>query len=135
MGRKQDVGHLRSFGCVGYARVPEELIKSKLDPQLVKYAMVGYSSHGYRLYNKNACIVVTSQDIIFEEGTGHQTLVLPDEDDLISTAQLPNDVTTPTSPYPRQQVAPRIRPTDGPLHAEPVVAPPPEAVPPLQCSS
>jgi len=31
MGRKQDISHLRPFGCVAYAQVPAELMASKLD--------------------------------------------------------------------------------------------------------
>lgn len=75
-GKRQDVGHLRPFGCIGYARVPEELIRSKLDPRSVKYVMVGYSSYGYRLYDRTHRLIVTSQSIVFEEGVTESQLLL-----------------------------------------------------------
>jgi hypothetical protein len=41
-GRKQDIAHLRPFGCVAYAQVPAELVASKLDPRSIKYILIGY---------------------------------------------------------------------------------------------
>lgn len=80
--------------------------------------MVGYSSHGYRLYDKNTRVIVTSRDVIFEEGVGHRTLEIPEDDDLVSNSPVPLNETAHTIPYPRQQIAPRVRPNDGPLHSE-----------------
>ncbi|KAG5717498.1 Copia protein, partial [Termitomyces sp. T112] len=121
MGKKQDVGHLHPFGCVGYARVPEELTRSKLDPRSVKYILVGYSSHGYHLYDKAHRLIITSRDVIFEEGSGHRTVQMLDDDSLEnSTVTLQNPATSLILPV-RQQITPRIRATDGPLH--PVEAP------------
>ena len=94
------MGHLHPFGCIAYARVPNELIRSKLDPRSVKYVMVGYSTHGYRLYNRNTRLIITSRDVIFEEGVGHRPMAYPDEDDLVSSTPIPVNPVAPPIPPP-----------------------------------
>lgn len=118
LGKRQDVGHLCSFGCIGYARVPKKLIRSKLDSRSVKYVMVGYSSHGYRLYDRVNRLIVTSQNVIFKEGSGHRTIAVPDDNDLESSVPVYINSTTPPVLAPRQQIVPRIRHSDGPLHPD-----------------
>lgn len=66
-GRRQRVDHLRPWGCWAWAKVPDELIKSKLDPRSVKAWLVGYTNSGYRLYDQGTRLIMTSQDVIFKE--------------------------------------------------------------------
>ena len=77
-GRKQDIPHLCLFGCVAYAQVPVELVASKLDPQSVKYILIGYYGHGaYKLFDSVMGTVIKARNIIFEEGPSHLTLPQP----------------------------------------------------------
>ena len=51
-GRKPDVSHLRVFGLLGWAHVPKQVRKGKLESQAVKVRMLGWwvdESKGYRL--------------------------------------------------------------------------------------
>ena len=77
-GRKQDVSHLHPFGCVTYAQVLVGLVASKLDPQSVKYVLIGYYGHGaYKLFDSVTGAVIKAQNVIFEEGQSHLTLPQP----------------------------------------------------------
>ena len=51
-GKCSSISHLRIFGCVAYAHVPEEM-RRKLDDRSHKCIFVGYSeeSKAYKLYN------------------------------------------------------------------------------------
>ena len=57
--RKPNVSHLRVFGCIAYAHIPD-IGKQKLDKKAEKLHFVGYSkaSKGYCLLNENKKIVV-----------------------------------------------------------------------------
>lgn len=117
-GRRQRVDHLRPWGCLAWAKVPKELVKSKLDPRSVKAQLVGYANSGYQLYEPGTRSIVTSWDVIFEEGKGHRALtILSDEDDE-PQPPLPafHADTAPGLILPRQPIAPRIQPNSGPLH-------------------
>ena len=78
--RKPDVSHLRVFGSVAYAHVPDALRK-KLDPKAVECRMVGYSetSKAYRLWNPNTRRVILSRDVIFQEETVGEVAFPPEE--------------------------------------------------------
>lgn len=67
-GRKADVSHIRVFGCVAYAHVPDKL-RNKLDHKSEKAIFIGYSnqSKAYHLYNPVTKKVVTSRDVKFAE--------------------------------------------------------------------
>ncbi len=41
-GNKQNVSHLRVFGCITYVHVPDEM-RLKLDPKAEKCIFIGYS--------------------------------------------------------------------------------------------
>ncbi|THH11469.1 hypothetical protein EW146_g8023 [Bondarzewia mesenterica] len=70
-GRCPHVEHLRAYGSVAYAKVPDER-RTKLDGKTVKCLLVGY--HGrdsYCLYKLASGHVFVSRDIVFDEGLGH----------------------------------------------------------------
>ena len=65
---KHNVVHLKVFGCVTYAHVPDELRK-KLDNKGHKCIFVGYSedTKAYKLYDLIARRVIISCDVQFVE--------------------------------------------------------------------
>jgi len=67
-GQKPAIKHLRVFGCIAYAHVPEHLRK-KLDDRGEKCIFVGYSqlSKAYKLYNPKTAKVIISRDVTFDE--------------------------------------------------------------------
>eukprot|EP00253_Pinus_taeda_P018564 PITA_18564 len=67
-GRKHSVTHMRVFGCVAYAHVPDELRK-KLDNKAEKCIFVGYidEPNAYKLYNPLTKKVIISRDVQFIE--------------------------------------------------------------------
>lgn len=67
-GHKPSVGHLKIFGCLAYAQIPESKRK-KLDDRSQKCIFVGYSeeSKAYKLYNPLTHKLVVSRDVIFDE--------------------------------------------------------------------
>jgi len=62
------VSHLKVFGCVAYAHVPDEL-RRKLDKKGKKCIFVGYSENtkAYKLYDHVAKKVIISRDAQFVE--------------------------------------------------------------------
>ncbi|KAF7144421.1 hypothetical protein RHSIM_Rhsim04G0200400 [Rhododendron simsii] len=62
------VGHLRVFGCIAYAKIPEAN-RTKLEDKGMKCIFVVYGDRtmGYRLYNPVTQKVIFSRDVIFEE--------------------------------------------------------------------
>lgn len=67
-GTKPDISHLRVFGSLAYAHVPDEL-RRKLDPKAEEMVFVGYSrkSKAYRLYDPASKQVVARRDVVFDE--------------------------------------------------------------------
>lgn len=67
-GRKPNVDNFRIFGCIAYARVPEQR-RRKLDDKGEKCIFLGISneSKAYRLYNPITKKIVISGDVIFNE--------------------------------------------------------------------
>ncbi|KAJ8624212.1 hypothetical protein MRB53_032742 [Persea americana] len=67
-GRRPSIDHLRIFGCIAYAHVPDEKRK-KLDDRGVKCVFLGVSaeSKAYRLYNPVTKQIIISRDVIFYE--------------------------------------------------------------------
>ena len=67
-GMNHSVSHLKVFGCVAYAHVPDEL-RRKLDKKGHKCIFVGYSkdTKAYKLYDPITRKVITSQDVQFVE--------------------------------------------------------------------
>jgi len=69
-GNPPSIGHLRVFGSITYALVPEAR-RQKLDSRSAKCILLGYDEEGgskvYRLYNPETKRVFTSRDIIVDE--------------------------------------------------------------------
>ena len=67
-GKCSSISHLRNFGCVAYAHVPEEL-RRKLDDRSQKCILFGYIEEykAYRLYNPITKKYVISRDVVFKE--------------------------------------------------------------------
>eukprot|EP00253_Pinus_taeda_P018754 PITA_18754 len=65
-GRKQGVTHMKVFGCVAYAHIPDQQRK-KLDSKGEKFIFIGYSeeSKTYRLYNPSTKKFFVSRDVQF----------------------------------------------------------------------
>ena len=112
-GRKQNVTHMRVFGCMTYAHVPDELRK-KLDNKGEKCIFVGYNdeSKAYKLYNPSTKKVIISKDVYFiEEEAGDGSLekannvkaCIPHEDREELTATINSSTMTPSTPIQAQQ--------------------------------
>lgn len=67
-GKKPDMRHMRVFGCVAYAHIPDEE-RRKLDKKAVKLRFVGYANNakGYRLYDEEKRRILIRRDVIFNE--------------------------------------------------------------------
>ena len=72
-GRKPNVEHLRIFGCIAYAHIPDEKRK-KLDDKGVKCIFLGYSdvSKAYKLFDPITEKIIISRDVIFDEANSWQ---------------------------------------------------------------
>lgn len=73
-GRKPNISHLKVFGCMAYAHIPNTQ-RQKLDKKSEKLRFVGYSirSKGYRLFDERSQKVVIRRDVIFNETDFGQT--------------------------------------------------------------
>lgn len=67
-GHRPSVAHLRVFGCLAFARVPESK-RRKLDDKAKRCVLLGYASKkkGYRLLDLNTMQVIISKDVTFKE--------------------------------------------------------------------
>eukprot|EP00253_Pinus_taeda_P033607 PITA_33607 len=67
-GRKQGVTHMKVFGCVAYAHIPDQL-RRKLDNKGEKCLFIGYNeeSKAYRLYIPSTKKFIVSRDVQFIE--------------------------------------------------------------------
>lgn len=70
-GIKPTVEHFRVWGSIAHVHIPDAH-RSKLDDKSTTCVMFGFSeeSKGYRLYNPKTKKMVTSKDVVFEEGKG-----------------------------------------------------------------
>lgn len=67
-GRKPTVSHLRIFGSIAYAHVPDQR-RTKLEDKSKKYIFVGHDekTKGYKLYNPESQRVIVSRDVRVDE--------------------------------------------------------------------
>lgn len=70
-GIKPSVKHLRVWGSLAHAHIPDEK-RGKLDDKSLTCVMLGFSdeSKGYRLYNPATKKIIVSKDVVFEETEG-----------------------------------------------------------------
>jgi hypothetical protein len=109
-GYKPSVAHLRIFGCVAYAQVPEAK-RRKLDDRGEKCIFVGYSeeSKAYKLYNPLTNKVVVSRDVVFsEEESWNWSNKEADKENVVSDEseeqpQIVTPLASPTSPSSTQR--------------------------------
>ena len=94
-GKKPDVSHLRVFGCMAYAHVPEGE-RRKLDSKSKRMRFVGYSltSKGYRLFDETKRKLYIRRDVEFNENNFGQTKVMTTEPDQNGEETKQNAVTT-----------------------------------------
>ena len=112
-GIKQHVTHMKFFGCVAYARVPDQL-RNKLDSKGEKCIFVGYSdeSNTYKLYNPSTKNVIISKDVHFieeedwdgslEKMVNVKTSVSHEEEEEGTTTNNPSLVAPPPPPQAQQ---------------------------------
>lgn len=67
-GKQPNVSHMKVFGCVAYAHVPDAE-RRKLDKKAVKLRFVGYANNakGYRLFDEEKGRILIRRDVIFNE--------------------------------------------------------------------
>ncbi|KAA0062709.1 copia-type polyprotein [Cucumis melo var. makuwa] len=68
IGRKPSIAHLRVFGCIAYAQIPDKK-RSKLDDKSEKHVFVGYdeSLKDYKLYNPVTKKTMINREVVFDE--------------------------------------------------------------------
>ena len=61
--------HLRPFGCMAYALIPQQLRSSKLSPRSIRGVMLGYAQtqHAYRIFDLDSGKVAVSNNVKFDE--------------------------------------------------------------------
>jgi hypothetical protein len=79
-GQKQDVGHIRVWGCIAYVYIPSEKGGGKLADRGQKGRLMGMEGRGlYRILIPETGQIIRSRNVIFEEGLGHRTLTAEGE--------------------------------------------------------
>ncbi|KAF5313821.1 hypothetical protein D9619_013036 [Psilocybe cf. subviscida] len=72
--KKPDVSHLRPFGCIAYAKIPDQAGGGKLAVRSIKCVLLGYAGVGmYRVLDRSTGRIFCSRDVVFEEGVAHRT--------------------------------------------------------------
>ncbi|CAL2235241.1 unnamed protein product [Prunus armeniaca] len=66
--RKPAVGYFKVFGCIAYARIPDEKM-NKLDDKCERCVFLGISevSKAYKLFNPVSKKIIISRDVVFDE--------------------------------------------------------------------
>jgi hypothetical protein len=79
-GQRQDVGHIRVWGCIAFVFIPSEKDGGKLGDRGQKGRLVGMEGRGvYRVLIPETGQIIKSRNIVFEEGLGHRTLTTEGE--------------------------------------------------------
>jgi Reverse transcriptase (RNA-dependent DNA polymerase)/gag-polypeptide of LTR copia-type/GAG-pre-integrase domain len=74
-GLKQDVGHIRVWGCIAFVYIPKEKNGGKLGDRGQKGRLMGMEGRGlYRVLIPETGQIIRSRNVVFEEGFGHRTL-------------------------------------------------------------
>ena len=119
--QKPRVDHLRIFGSVAFAKIPEEK-RTKLEDKSQKCILLGYpeNSSGYKLYNPITNKVVMSRDVEFDEqqiwnwksDEQHKKAIASEEDDTIqASTEMALPESSPRSTRSHDSRSPIIRRT------------------------
>ena len=124
-GRKPNLSHLRMFGCMALAYIPDSNRKGKLSKKAEKLRFIRYSlqTKGYRLIDENTSKVITRRDVIFNESdfqhdsttvkinegvtvSDHEKIMVPEEEEEPmeqSQPEEPENQEEDQHRYPRRQ--------------------------------
>ena len=70
-GKKPNINHLKTFGCIGYAKsVKPHLQKLEDRSRMLVHLGTEPGSKAYRMYDPQMQRVVVSRDVIFDEAKG-----------------------------------------------------------------
>ena len=106
---KPDISHLHPIGCTAYAKMPMERSGSKLDAWSIKDILISYfGCDAYRIFDPETWRIFYSRDVIFEEGTGHDTLPLMDTSSGGSNVILNKSLDAPTPALPNPDAQTRL---------------------------
>ncbi|KAG6425054.1 hypothetical protein SASPL_115477 [Salvia splendens] len=108
---KPSVAHLRVFGCIAYAKIPEAR-RIKLDDKGEKCIFVGYGDRvmGYKLYNPLTKKMIISRDVVFEEAqtwswedkkVASSSEIVPDQQEDAREVEEPDSPTSSQGPVGR----------------------------------
>ena len=79
-GKRQDVGHIRVWGCIAFVYIPSEKGQGKLGDRGQKGRLLGMEGRGiYRILIPETGQILRSRNVVFEEGFGHRTLTAEGE--------------------------------------------------------
>jgi hypothetical protein len=123
--KRQDVSHLRAFGCTCYAHVPVEISPSKLAPRSVKLTLIGYFEHaGYKLLDRSTGKTFRSRDVVFDEQPPHystdQSITYPVVDQPVTTTDV---MAIAPRPNPISSLHPPVIPKSPPPQGTPAMSP------------
>ena len=130
--RKPDLSHIRVFGCMCYAYIPEVNKKGKLSNKAEKLRFIGYSlqTKGYRLIDESTSKVLVRRDVICNESdfqydssktkvtdegttTSHEQVMVPEDEEptelLIEPQPQEQVVQEQQHRYPRRQRTAPVR--------------------------
>lgn len=99
--KRQDISHLRPFGCDCWATLPRRRTDGKLGRQAVRGKLLGYMGRrGYRVWVPETKKIEESHDVTFEEGRPHRTrMPVEVEGEETGNSDLPGTIVTkPTEP-------------------------------------
>ncbi|CAB3980000.1 Hypothetical predicted protein [Paramuricea clavata] len=104
--RKPNVSHLRVFGCIAFAHVPDSK-RQKLDKKAERLRFVGYcrTSKGYRLFDEIKRKMVVRRDVEFNEND------FGDKDEMMTTKsqdQTTEDVKEETVEFEEEKVGEEV---------------------------
>ena len=89
--RKPSLEHLKVFGCIAYAHVPDAP-RQKLDKKAEKFRFIGYivQSKGYRLLDESTRKVFVRRDVVFNESDFGEKMIFND-DEIVEALEVSND--------------------------------------------
>lgn len=73
--RRPNISNLKVFGSIAHLHLPKQ-IRTKFDRKSKQYTLIGYTTHGYRLWCQETNKFIIGRDIIFEENIEDLYIVL-----------------------------------------------------------